>query len=119
LAAAGGVLYIPAQVDVNGEEYDAVIRRTAPPGAGEYELSFFSKQGAHYTDFVYLVFRDADHGLGAGPYSSVFYNDGVWQPEKVGAVDFSAVIADPAGGWWGICLDHSGGHRGFWLVYHP
>jgi len=119
MAAAGGVLFIPAEVDVNGEDYSAVLKRTGPPGAGEYELSFLSNTGAHFNSIYSLVFQDVEHGLAVGPYTSMLYTYGVWRQERIGAVDFSGLVADPAGGWWGICLDHSGQYHGDWLVHHP
>ena len=102
MAAGGDALYFFAEVETAGVEYQAVIKRTGPPGAGVYELSFLSRAAPGFLELEECGFSDAAHGMAVGMGGSVNYNAPIWSREYVENPRqyLTQLTPDPRGGFW-------------------
>jgi hypothetical protein len=118
LFAVDGALFFNAEVESNGERYEAaVVKRTGPPGAGVYELVFFSNISRYFRDIRALAFKDERNGMVLGQETSVVYDDPDWVLEIVTGQEyyvFDLAVAGP-NGYWAI-IDPGVQPQ---LLYHP
>jgi hypothetical protein len=65
-------------------DYGAILRREyAPAGQGKYDLVFFSPPGPYFSSISSLAFVDDKNGIGAGYFTSIVCDDGVFTKEIV------------------------------------
>jgi hypothetical protein len=113
MAAGGDALYFVAEVETAGVAYEAVIKRTGPPGDGVYELSFLSRAGEGFLGLEECGFTDGAHGMAVGMGASVYYNAPIWSREYLENPRqyLTQLTPDPRGGFW---ADYYGR-----LMWHP
>jgi hypothetical protein len=102
MAAGGDALYFVAEVETAGVAYEAVIKRTGPPGDGVYELSFLSRAGPGFLGLEECGFSDAAHGMAVGMGGSIYYDAPIWSREYVENPGqyLTQLTPDPRGGFW-------------------
>jgi hypothetical protein len=118
-AAIGKELFIISQLSFNGKPYDGVLRRTGPPGAGEYDVAFMSYHGPYFYNLADIDFRNAGDGLAVGSHTTLHYWEGGWLLETTRELDFICVAADAKGGYWAVADNHSRGGANTFLLYQP
>ena len=113
VAASPEAFYFVANVVGADLEYDAIIKRTGPPGAGEYELLYLGWTGPGYIGISKCAFRDETAGVAVGEGASMYYQAPEWVREISAPVgtNFDSLLADPRGGFWGSRFDG--------LYWHP
>ncbi len=122
-AGFGPDVYILAEC---GNNAWAVIRRTGPPGAGEYELAFLAHAGPYLTTLHSIAFRKPHSpprgisvdGVAVGRETSVVFDEGNVYLEKLPyALDLSRVISYGGNGFFAVGKNEAFG--GYELLYHP
>jgi len=124
LYVVDGVLYFNVRIEM-GEQpddvrYNAIIKRTGPPGDGEYELVFMAPEGPYFTDVRALAFRDKKHGLAVGYETSVVYERSKWLLENTADSftlnTFEGIVVGSDGYW---AFGSYAGTTEYRLFYHP
>jgi|GEM_PF-1163419 len=119
LSAVPGALIFNADVTVGGATFDGVVKRTGPPGAGNYDVLFFSPLAPFFWDIRGHAFKDVFNGITVGRLTSVVYNSPDWVLEEVTGEDFHfEFITVGPDGYWAVAEDE-GGLGGDALMYHP
>ena len=122
-AGFGPDVYILAECDYGAW---AVIRRTGPPGAGEYELAFLAHGGPYLTALSNIAFRNPDSpprgisvdGVAVGRETSVVFDEGNVYLEKLPyALDLTRIVLYGGNGFFATGKNEAFG--GWELLYHP
>ena len=122
-AAAGPDLYLTVGLGREGEmgTYDAVVKRTGPPGRGEYAPVFIAAEGPHFHGLASLAFLHPgyrDYGIGVGSDTTVLFDEGNVYLERLPyRLEFNEVVLSPAGGFLSVGTNEAFG--GYELLYHP
>jgi hypothetical protein len=101
--------------------YNGVVKRTGPPGQGEYELVFYATEGSNFKWLNDVVVADGNihhaRGMAVGYDTSVVYDGPGWKIEEVAYpanIEYVAPSAD--GGFWAAAEDLTSGRSE--LFYH-
>jgi hypothetical protein len=122
-AAAGPDLYLVVSLGDKGEaaNYCAVVKRTGPPGGGEYEAAFIAREGPYFKNLASLAFYHPgyrDYGLGVGTATTVLFDEGnVFLERLPYRLEFAEVAAAETDGFFAVGRNSAFG--GWELLYHP
>jgi hypothetical protein len=122
-ATAGLDLYLIVDLGYEGEagRYGAVVKRTGPPGSGEYEPVFIATEGPYFADLSSLAFVHPgyrDYGLGVGYRTTVLFDEGNVYLERLPyPLDFAEVVVSETDGFFAVGNNSAFG--GWELMYHP
>jgi hypothetical protein len=122
-ATAGFDLYLILGLGREGEmgTYDAVVKRTGPPGRAEYAPVFIAPEGPHFHGLASLAFLHPgyrDYGLGVGSDTTVLFDEGNVYLERLPyRLKFNEVVLSETSGFLAVGMNEAFG--GYELLYHP
>jgi len=101
--------------------YNGVVKRTGPPGQGEYELVFYATEGSNFKWLNDVAVADAKihhaGGMAVGYDTSVVYDGANWKIEEIAyPADIGYVTHSADGGFWAAAEDLTSGRSE--LFYH-
>jgi hypothetical protein len=97
------------------------VKRTGPPGGGEYEAAFIAREGPYFKGLAGLAFYHPgyrDYGLGVGRATTVLFDEGNVYLERLPYnLEFAGVVASKTDGFFAVGNNSAFG--GWELMYHP
>ncbi len=122
--AAGPDLYVILGLGHEGEiggTYSAVVKRTGPPGVGEYAVAFLAPPGPYFAGITSMAFIHPgyrSYGIGVGSDTTVLFDEGNVYLERLPyRLKFNEVVLSAAGGFLSVGMNEAFG--GYELLYHP
>jgi hypothetical protein len=117
-AVYGGELFFVVTWETAWPKGTAIYRRTGAPGAGQYEIVFFSNLGPYFRTLDDLT-ADGTRLMGVGVDTCLIYDGERWQMERppYKLVSFNALGAAPVGFYATARNDETNGPLE--LLFHP